>query len=160
MEISASSQKEMEKTAAQMRELIAAMPPHDLLGYIYAQRLMRAMTDQRATDKMHEEDGRDDMINEIQFLLEYVHAVLATDDTPAGATFDEVRCEYLFEISRKLKEQAMLFAMATSTGGKSGAFGPDSAEIEFHAKSTWVGLRGNRYQVLEGEFYLLISSET
>lgn len=29
----------------------------------------------------------------------------------------------------------------------------DTADIEFHAKSTWVLLRGNRYQVLEGELY-------
>ena len=43
--------------------------------------------------------------------------------------------------------------MATSADSKDGVFGPDTADIEFHAKSTWVMLRGNRHQVLEGEFY-------
>jgi hypothetical protein len=43
--------------------------------------------------------------------------------------------------------------MASSAGTKTGVFGPDTADIEFRAKSTWVMLRGNRYQVLEGEFY-------
>jgi hypothetical protein len=149
----ASSLKEMEATAARMRELIVAMPPHDLLGYIYAQRMMKAMADQSVNQEQHEADGTDDLINENQFLLEYVHAVLASDAAPADMTFDEAQCAELFELGRKLREQAMFFAMATSADTKDGVFGPDTAEIEFRAKSTWVMIRGNRYQVLEGEFY-------
>ena len=145
--------KEMEATAAQMRELIVAMPPHDLLGYIYAQRIMKAMADQAAGEEQHKAERPDDLINENQFLLEYVHAVLASDAGPADTTFDEARCAELFELGRKLREQAMLFAMATSADTKDGVFGPDTADIEFRAKSTWVMLRGNRYQVLEREFY-------
>ncbi|MCD0244385.1 hypothetical protein JWH11_00830 [Xanthomonas melonis] len=152
-EAAASLLKDMEATAARMRELIVAMPPHDLLGYIYAQHMMKAMVDQSAEDEQREADGPNDLINENQFLLEYVHAVLASDDAPADVTFDEAQCAELFELSRKLREQAMFFAMATSADTKDGVFGPDTADIEFRAKSTWVMLRGNRYQVLEGEFY-------
>jgi hypothetical protein len=36
----------MEAIAARMRELIVALPPHDLLRYIYAQHVMKAMADQ------------------------------------------------------------------------------------------------------------------
>ncbi|GGF67454.1 hypothetical protein GCM10007301_28940 [Azorhizobium oxalatiphilum] len=149
----ASLLKDMEATAARMRELIVAMPPHDLLGYVYAQHIMKAMVDQSATEGRREADGPNDLINENQFLLEYVHAVLASDAAPADVTFDEGRCAELFELGRKLREQAMFFAMATSADTKDGVFGPDTADIEFRAKSTWVMLRGNRYQVLEGEFY-------
>lgn len=145
--------KAMETTAARMRDLIVAMPPHDLLGYIYAQRMMKAMSGQNATLEQHKPDGPDDLINEIQFLLEYVHAVLASNTAPAEMTFDEAGCAELFELGSKLREQAMFFAMDTSSDTKDGIFGPDTADIEFHAKSTWVMLRGNRYQVLEGEFY-------
>jgi hypothetical protein len=145
--------KEMEATAARMRALIVAMPAHDLLGYIYAQHMMKAMADQSAAEEKREADGPDDLINENQFLLEYVHAVLASDAAPADVTFDEAQCAELFELGRELREQAMFFAMATSADTKEGVFGPDTADIEFHAKSTWVMLRGNRYQVLEGEFY-------
>lgn len=129
------------------------MPPHDLLGYIYAKRMMKAMADQSAADEQCKTDAPDDLINENQFLLEYVHAVLASDTAPANMTFDEAQCAELFELGRKLREQAMVFAMATSADTKDGIFGPDTADIEFHAKSTWVMMRGNRYQVLEGEFY-------
>jgi hypothetical protein len=149
----ASLLKAMETTAARMRDLIVAMPPHDLLGYIYAQRMMKAMSGQNANLEQHKPDSPDDLINEIQFLLEYVHAVLASNTAPAETTFDEARCAELFELGSKLREQAMFFAMATSADTKDGIFGPDTADIEFHAKSTWVMLRGNRYQVLEGEFY-------
>mgnify|MGYP000650287959 CR=1 FL=1 len=152
-EAAASLLKDMQATSARMRELIVAMPPHDLLGYIYAQRVMKAMTDQSATEEQCQTDAPDDLIGENQFLLEYVHAVLASDAAPADMTFDEAQCAELFELGRKLREQAMFFAMATSADTKDGIFGPDTADIEFRAKSTWVMMRGNRYQVLEGEFY-------
>ncbi|SKA02019.1 SEC-C motif-containing protein [Trichlorobacter thiogenes] len=152
-ETAASMLKEMEAIAARMRELIVTMPPHDLLGYIYAQYMMNAMADQSATEEKREEDGPDDLINENQFLLEYVHAVLASDAAPPEMAFDEAQCTELFELGRKLRELAMFFAMATSADTKDGVFGPDTADIEFRAKSTWVMLRGNRYQVLEEEFY-------
>lgn len=110
----ASLLKDMENTAARMRELIVAMPPHDLLGYIYAQRMIKAMLDQHAPPTVNEVDGADDAINENHFLLEYVHAVLASDASPAEVSFDESRCADLFELGRKLREQAMFFAMASS----------------------------------------------
>ncbi|MEI8397110.1 MAG: SEC-C metal-binding domain-containing protein [Rhodospirillaceae bacterium] len=152
-EAAASLLKDMETAAARMRELIVAMPPHDLLGYIYAQRVMKSMADQSADQEQHEAEGQSDLINENQFLLEYVHAVLASDAAPAQMTFDEGRCAELFELGSKLRELAMFFAMATSADTRDGVFGPDTADIEFRAKSTWVMLRGNRYQVLEEEFY-------
>jgi len=148
---------EMQVTAARMRELIVGMPPHDLLGYIYAQHMLKAIADKRVSaGKQPEADGPDDLINQNQFLLEYVHAVLASDTAPDEVKFDEATCAELFEFSRKLRDQAMLFAMASSSGTKTGVFGPDTADIEFRAKSTWVMLRGNRYQVLEGEFYAYV----
>lgn len=152
-EAAASLLKDMEATSARMRELIVAMPPHDLLGYIYAQYMMKAMADHSPIEQQQEADGLDDLVNENQFLLEYVHAVLASDVAPAEVTFNEAHCTKLFELGRKLREQAMYFAMATSADTKDGVFGPDTADIEFRAKSSWVMLRGNRYQVLEGEFY-------
>ncbi len=152
-EAAASLINNMETTAAQIRDLIVAMPPHDLLGYIYAQYMMKALADQGGATQPNQAESPNDLINDNQFLLEYVHAVLASNVSPKDMKFDESRCAKLFELSRKLREQAIFYAMATSADIKDGAFGPDTAEIEFHAKSNWVMLRGNRYQVLEGEFY-------
>lgn len=145
--------RDMEAIAARMRELIITMPPHDLLGYIYAQRMIKAMADQMTAEEQCQTDGPDDLINESQFLLEYVHAVLASDAAPTDMTFDEAKCAELYELGRRLRNKAMIFAMASSADVKGGIFGPDTADIEYHAKSAWVMLRGNRYLVLEGEFY-------
>jgi len=145
--------KDMKTTAADMRALIIDMPPKDLLGYIYAQNLMNRMAGSDDASAEHDTNGPDDTINETQFLLEYVHAVLASDAAPDEVEFDEAKCAELFALSRKLKEQAMFFAMGSSADTENEDFGPNTADIEFHAKSMWVLLRGNRYQVLEGEFY-------
>ena len=157
-EAAASLLKEMEATAARMRALIVAMPAHDLLGYVYAQHMMKAMAEQSASDANDGAVGQDDLISENQFLLEYIHAVLASDVAPEDVTFDEAQCAELFDLSRQLREQAMVFAIASSADKKTGVFGPDTADIEFRAKSNWVILRGNRYQVLEGEFYSYVLS--
>ena len=142
--------KEMEITAAEIRALVVNMPPKDLIGYIYSQRLMGIMA---GTSSSPDESDNHDSINEIQFLLEYVHAVLASDNAPSEVEFHEVDCVELFSLSNKLRQQAMIFAMASSIGSPNKEFGFATADIEFHAKTAWVLLRGNRHQVLEGEFY-------
>lgn len=146
--------KNMEEIATNMRSLIVAMPPADLIGYIFAQRMIQSMEKQQGAALAEStDDAPYDTLNETQFLLEYVHAVLASDLAPTDVRFDELRCSELVKLSRQLREQAMIFAIASSTDKKDGFFGPDTSDIEFRAKSAWVILRGNRYQVLEGEFY-------
>ncbi|WP_323949885.1 YecA family protein [Aeromonas caviae] len=141
---------EMERTAAKIRSLVVKMPPKELLGYIYSQRIMGVMAGSLSS---LDESGSNDNINDIQFLLEYVHAVLASDRAPSEVEFHEADCVELFSLSNKLRQQAMIFAMASSVGSSNKEFGSATADIEFHAKTAWVLLRGNRHQVLEGEFY-------
>lgn len=150
---SASLLKDMEAIAATMRELIIHLSPHELLGYIYAQYMMKSMADQSIVQVKGQSEGSNDLINENQFLLEYIHAVLASNAAPEDVTFTEPQCTELIELSRQLRAKAMLFAMTSSISSGNNIFGPDTADIEYHAKSTWIMLRGNRYQVLEGEFY-------
>ncbi|UXN69269.1 hypothetical protein N8A98_18835 [Devosia neptuniae] len=146
---------EMEELAARMRAIIVTQPPHDLLGYIQAQRVMGAMFEFDAENPEETDAARSDLINDSQFLLEYVHAVLASDPE-ADAEFDEAACVELGELSKKLRMQAIIHAMATSADAETGIFGPSTAELQFRAKSNWVMLRGNRYQVLEGEFFAYV----
>ena len=76
--------KEMEKAASEIRILINGMPPEELLGYIYSQ-LMIANT---FTSSQSDSITNDTKID-IQFLLEYVHAVFAFDIAPSVVKFDE-----------------------------------------------------------------------
>ncbi len=114
---------------------------------------MKAMLERESTSEKRGVPDPDDLINENQFLLEYVHAVLASDLAPDNIEFDEAKCAEIFELSHKLRQQALYYAIFTSDDTKNGAFGTDTANIEVYAKFNWVLLRGNRYQVLEGEFY-------
>jgi len=155
LEMTRSTLEEMETLAARLRELIAAQSPRDLLGYIYGQRMLGALRDiNPVTDNQNDKpETQGDLINDTQFVLDYVHATLASTSERGDATLDEGACAEIFECATKLKTATMLYAMASSAGTEDGAFGPDTADMEFKAKSTWIQLRGNRYQVLEGEFY-------
>ncbi|MEZ8548506.1 SEC-C metal-binding domain-containing protein [Vibrio cyclitrophicus] len=149
-QVAADILKEMKELAAKIRSLVNGMPPEELLGYIYAQLLMTS--NNTTSPELDTEVPSEERI-EVQFLLEYVHAVLASDIAPDDVEFDETKCGELFALSRSLREKAMFFAMVSSANTDNKDFGSDTADIEFHAKSSWVMLRGNRYQVLEGEFY-------
>lgn len=66
----ASLLSEMEDLAARMRAIIAAQPPHNLLGYIQAQRIIGAMFESDAEYPEETDATRSDLINDSQFLLE------------------------------------------------------------------------------------------
>ena len=142
--------KEMEQVATKIRILINGIPPEELLGYIYGQLMMMSSN---TTSPELSSDTQNKEKNEIQFLLEYVHAVLASDVAQEYVVFDERKCGELFALSRNLREKSMCFAMVSSINTQNKDFGSNTADIEFQAKSSWLMLRGNRYQVLEGEFY-------
>lgn len=109
MEAAEAALNEMERIAAHMRAIIVRMPPHDLLGYIYGQRLTAIGSKDHERAEGDPTEGQKNAINESQFLLEYVHAVLASDESPDDAKFDEAQCIELYELSRILKEQAMIY---------------------------------------------------
>ncbi|WP_244559302.1 hypothetical protein [Bathymodiolus platifrons methanotrophic gill symbiont] len=133
-----SNLKDMKKHALNMRSLILGMPAKELLGYIYTRML---------------KDSDDDLVGNIQFLLEYVHATLASAEEPAEVIFDEAKVQELLKLSRELKEKALLFSIESSLDTENRHFKDNTADIEFYLKSKWVSIRGNRYQALEGEFY-------
>lgn len=141
--------KKMEEAALEIRILINGMPPEELLGYIYSQMMLFNTTISSEPDS----NLPNDSMIEIQFLLEYVHAVLASDIASGVVKFEEKDYAKLFTLSKYLREQSMLFAMVSSANTNNKDFGSNTADIEFHAKSCWIMIRGNRYQVLEGEFY-------
>jgi hypothetical protein len=154
LEVAESTRQEMDALARRMRELIAAQPPLDLLGYIYGQCLLMSLPKSEASVAPEAEDHPSDtLVDDTQLVLEYLHATLASTPPSEHSSLDEAACAELSELVTKLKGAALFHAMATSAGTEDGAFGPDTADVEFQAKSTWVNLRGNRYQVLEGEFY-------
>ena len=74
-EASTSLLKEMEEIASKIRALIVGMPAKDLLGYIYAQRMMSMRAESDTISSSVAFDNSKEALNETQFLLEYVHSV-------------------------------------------------------------------------------------
>src|SRR5690606_35492502 len=67
--------------------------------------------------------------------------------------FSERVCAEILEISKELRGRSMLLAMAVSMESQESNFGEATRDVVFRALSSWILIRGNRYQVLEEEFY-------
>lgn len=137
--------KEMREVAVQMHSIISKISPEDLIGYIHF-KLACINEDGNA-------NSQQEMASELQFLLEYVHAVLASTQSIEVDELDQKQYSDLFKLSCQLRYLSMTYAALSSINASDSCFGKNRADIEFITKSTWVTLRGHRYQVLEKEFY-------
>ncbi len=108
--------REMESLAKQLMEAITTQPPKDLLGYIYAQLILVSARDESdaCVEELH--SMQKSSLDEIQFLLEYVHAALAVHTDGDCGDFREEVCEEIFNLATQLKEVAMMFAMLSASG--------------------------------------------
>lgn len=144
--------QEMERQSLLVRDLILAQPPIELLGYLMAQ-LNMAFSSIPNGAGVQARAQLKDLIKDFQFALEYVHAVWAghAQLREESVQLDEEKTAQLFAALQDLQQTTMMYCMASTSANDD----PDhwSAEAEFHAKSTWVLIRGNRYQVLEEEFF-------
>ena len=141
---------EMEKLAAEIRDLVLAQPPIQLLGFVMGHFNMAMMipTFEQADSRPNKE-----AIKDFQLALEYLHAVWSchAPTVTESAPLDEVKAGELFPTFERLQTATWRYCMASSASNP--AREPGVADLEFHAKSTWTLIRGNRYQVLEGEFF-------
>jgi hypothetical protein len=147
--------EDMERQSLHIRDLILAQPPIQLLGYLVAQ-LNMAFTSTSDLEEVEARAQQKEIAKDFQFTLEYVHAVWAGHaHLPDESTqLDENSATQLFAALEDLQRTTAMYCMASTAAHA----GPDqwSAEAEFHAKSTWVLIRGNRYQVLEEEFFRFV----
>lgn len=132
---------QMEAYAAQIRDLALSQPPIALLGAVLNHFHIATMFSPAGTD----DDPRPnkEALGTFQFALEYLHAVWSCHAAPSDeAILDEKVVGQLLDLLEKLRETTIMFCVASS-----------ASPMEFHAKSTWVMIRGHRYQVLEEEFF-------
>jgi len=144
---------EMEALALQVRDLALTLPPVQLLGWVWATVHTRILADLRKEGDDYRPDKA--LVNEIQFALEYLHAVwschadLASETTP----FDEAKASELMGKLEALKELTFNYCLASSMAKHASGQDEYLTRLEYEAKSAWVNIRGHRYQVLEGEFF-------
>ena len=145
--------KKMEDQARTIRDLILAQPPIQLLGYVWAQFHMGVLADLREKQQEYRPDKK--LVENFQLILEYLHAVwschanLADERTP----FDEAKAGALFDTFDELKTSTFSYCMASSATNRNST---TDGKAEFQAKSSWALIRGNRYQVLEEDFFAFV----
>jgi len=138
--------REMEDVAATVRDLVLQLPAEDLLGFLWAQLGIGLL-------RGEEDDPQKQLLNQCQFALEYVHAVWSCHPLPENlGPMEESKGQELLSALEVLRAATMNHIMVSTVGAEGAEFGKASDQVEFHAKSSWVMLRGHRYQVLEGEF--------
>lgn len=153
----ASQEANMISAANELRKLVSSQPPLELLGFLYSQVMLSQL--RKSND---EDDGEEykDVLNETQFLLEYVHAILSTTNATPREQLNEEEAHRIISCSEELRMASMMYAMGSSIKEKPvpstvapRAFGSNDADIEYQTKSNWILVRGNRHQPLEEEFY-------
>lgn len=138
----------MEILADEVKTLILELPPRTLLGYLWSHMLLT--TSQGDKESYNSET--------LQLAMEYVHATLSCFDTDEvkDSDFDESKATQFMEAISNLRNATVTYIIASSQNSADGEFGDKTAEVEFDAKSNWAFIRGNRYQVLEKEFFLFV----
>jgi hypothetical protein len=147
----------MEVESLRVRDMILTQAPVALLGYLWGQLHMSVFSEMRQKDEGEYRPNKD-LLQQFQLALEYVHAVwCSTADLPDENTpLDESKVAQLFEALDDLRSATFHYCMASSAATIEGEGSRQSATTEFHAKTTWTLIRGNRYQVLEEEFFNFI----
>lgn len=157
---------EMEHLSAKLKDLILSQQPEDLLGYFWSLRLLQAMfkpTDEEQDselEKLPESKGENanDQLSHMHLILEYFHAAWSSVETGKPGALDEAVCADIEKTAEELRSATFNYCLLSTTGAQDGIFGKESSRIEFLTKSNWVLIRGNRYQVLEQEFYEFVLS--
>ena len=142
----------LEELAQRLRHLVASQPPKDLLGYLYAALVLGGSGDEETSSRRTAILPRIEL-DEAQFLLEYVHATLATTPISANAKLDECICGEITGVATELRNASFNVAMLVAATSSEAQFGPYTKDLLFRALSNWVLMRGTRYQVLEKEFF-------
>ena len=148
----------LEAMSQRVADLILDQPAIELLGYLWAQLHMAMITEMMAVEDHEEVRPNKELLQKFQFAQEYLHGVWASFELPNPDTrrLDEAKANELLEVLDDLMNTSMVYCMA-SAAANAGGIGPDVvSDTEFKAKSNWIMIRGNRYQVLEEEFFSYI----
>jgi hypothetical protein len=145
------SRIEMERLSSRLKDLILQLPPRELLGYIWSTTAVAGMLADGDARAHHRAE-----LNTVQFVLEYVHAVLASFPPGGEGGFKEETVAEIFEVAEKLRTTTMGFCILRAIGAEDGMFGERTGLMLQSVLSNWVLMRGNRYGGLEDEFYKFV----
>lgn len=145
------SRIKMERLSSHLKDLIRQLPPRELLGYIWSTTTVAGMLadgDERAHHRAE--------LTTVQFVLEYVHAVLVSFPAGGEGAFKEEVVAEIFKVAEELRATTMGFCLFRAIGADDGIFGERTGLMLQSVLSNWILMRGNRYGGLEEEFYTFV----
>lgn len=146
----ASMQAEMEALSERLRLAVLKCDPKQLIGFLWGQLLMSQLASREEASDAKPADGLDD----IMFALEYVHATLSGHDASEhGKSAKTEDVTAVLELAVKLRQDALLYCLVAARRIPNGLFGPETGPVAMQAMTSWVTIRGHRYQALEAEFF-------
>jgi hypothetical protein len=144
---------EMEALSERLRVAVLRCHPKQMIGFLWGQLLMSRMGfagDEPPSDHKA-------LIDDVMFALEYVHAVLSGHfavDHGTSATTEDLNA--VLELSAQVRQASLLFCLVAAQRMPEGLFGGETGMVAMQALSSWVSIRGHRYQALEGEFFAFV----
>ena len=143
---------EMERESSRARRLILRQPPKQLLGYVWSMYSPNSLGE--SIEQSDSNGPNKHMIDDMQFMLEFVHAAWSCSKELADEQqqLNETELAEIFDTLTKLRNTTMLYCMMKSREMATEAGDPGRGNLSFQAMAAWVNLRGRRYQVLEEEF--------
>jgi len=149
-------QGELEVMSEALRLAVLKCDPKQLIGFHWGQLLMGRMVDAAGSDEESVEanEAWKAALDDIMFSLEYVHAVLSshkTNEYGKSSKTDDVQA--VLNLATELRQHALMYCLVAAGRMPDGLFGPETGTVAMQAMTSWVTIRGHRYQALEAEFF-------
>lgn len=144
---------EIETHSESLRIAVLQCGPKQLIGFLWAQLLISRMG--FSGDEPSSEHRT--LIDDVMFSLEYVHAVLCSHGelSYGNSTSTEDLSEVL-RLASELRQNTILYCMIAAQQMPEGLLGTETRMVAMQALSSWVSIRGHRYQALEFEFFAFV----
>lgn len=153
-------QAKLEAKSEELRQAILKCSPTGLLGFLWSQLALSQMLsaeeegDDAAGDKEGNAESTENSarpgLDDLMFAMEYVHAVLSSHPAEQhGKSTADADVNTVAALAEDLRSQALMYCLIAAKRLPDDVFGPDTGEVAMQAMTTWVTVRGHRYQALE-----------
>lgn len=140
---------EMEALALELKELILRLEPTDFLGRVWGLLIHQAMFREEAGGQAQV----DRATSRLTFLLEYAHAVWSSCIPTLNEGREDEDFFAALSASDRLRHAAFEYSHASSAHTQSLSPADGTGDLQFHLRTAWIAIRGNRYQIAEKEFF-------
>lgn len=140
---------ELVSVCSRLRSEISRLPPKELIGYLWARVLLSLIArEEPDTDQLPPVSSQE---NVILFAMEYVHATIACDGIGSESQeFSDTAADKIIDIASESLKLSFEYQITLMQKGE---LQVHDSRLAFQILSTWIMIRGRRFQVMEEEFF-------